>query len=105
MTRFKIDRLFTAAGHQAVELLDYLGNITLFFVDACRTLVHPPWFFREVVSQMFYLGVRSLPLVVVAAFALGLVLAMQGVKVLTWFGAANYIATMVAFTVFGKWVP
>jgi phospholipid/cholesterol/gamma-HCH transport system permease protein len=105
MTRFKIDRLFTAAGHQAVELLDYLGNITLFFVDACRTLVHPPWFFREVVSQMFYLGVRSLPLVVVAAFALGLVLAMQGVKVLTWFGAANYIATMVAFTVFREMGP
>jgi phospholipid/cholesterol/gamma-HCH transport system permease protein len=34
----------------------------------------------------------------VASFSTGLVLAMQGIKVLSWFGAANYIATSVAFT-------
>lgn len=105
MIRFKIERLFSAAGHQAIELLDYMGNLTLFFLEVCRSMVRPPWFFREIISQMFYLGVRSLPLVVLAAFALGLVLAMQGVKVLTWFGAANYIATMVAFTVFREMGP
>jgi phospholipid/cholesterol/gamma-HCH transport system permease protein len=79
--------------------------MSLFFVDACRSMARPPWFFREVIAQMYYLGVRSLPLVVMAAFSLGLVLAMQGVKVLTWFGAANYIATMVAFTVFREMGP
>ncbi len=105
MTRFKIDRLFASAGHQAIALLDYMGNMSLFFLDACRSLLHPPWFLREVIAQMFYLGVRSLPLVLVAAFSLGLVLAMQGVKVLTWFGAGNYIATMVAFTVFREMGP
>jgi phospholipid/cholesterol/gamma-HCH transport system permease protein len=45
-------------------------------------------------------GVRSFLLVVVASFAVGLVLAMQGLKVLTWFGAGNYIATSVALTFF-----
>lgn len=105
MTRFRIDRLFTSAGHQALVLLDYIGNLSLFFMDAGRSLAHPPWFFREVIAQIFYLGVMSLPLVVVAAFSLGLVLAMQGVKVLTWYGAANYIATMVASTVLREMGP
>jgi phospholipid/cholesterol/gamma-HCH transport system permease protein len=89
---------FTRAGHQAVAFVDYMGNMTLFFLEACRTLAHPPWFVREIIAQMFHLGVKSFPLVAVASFSVGLVLAMQGVTVLKLFGAANYIATSVAFT-------
>jgi len=89
---------FTRAGHQAVAFVDYMGNLTLFFLEACRSLVHPPWFVREIIAQMFHLGVKSFPLVAVASFSVGLVLAMQGVTVLKLFGAGNYIATSVAFT-------
>ncbi len=81
-----------------MAFIDYLGELFLFFTDACRTLPHPPWFIREVIAQMYHLGVKSFSLVAVASFAVGLVLAMQGVQVLKLFGAANYIATSVAFT-------
>lgn len=91
--------LITRAGHQAVLFVDYMGNMALFLLEAGRTLRHPPWFIRELVLQMYYLGVKSLPLVLVAAFALGMVLAMQGLKVLSWFGAGNYIATLVGLAV------
>jgi phospholipid/cholesterol/gamma-HCH transport system permease protein len=90
--------LFYRAGHQTIAFIDYMGDLFLFFLDACRTLVYPPWFVREVIAQMYHLGVKSFPLVVVASFAVGLVLAMQGIKVLSWFGAANYIATSVAMS-------
>lgn len=90
---------FTWAGHQAVAFLDYMGEMAIFLGEASRSLVYPPWFIRETIAQMFQLGVKSLPLVLVAAFALGMVLAMQGLKVLSWFGAANYIATLVALAV------
>ncbi|MHB8069798.1 MAG: MlaE family ABC transporter permease [Desulfobaccales bacterium] len=89
---------FYRAGHRVIGFLDYMGNLTLFFLEACRTLPHPPWFIREVIAQMFHLGVKSFPLVGVASFAVGLVLAMQGITVLKLFGAANYIATSVCFT-------
>jgi phospholipid/cholesterol/gamma-HCH transport system permease protein len=92
------DRFFYRAGHQVMAFVDYMGSMSLFFLDACRTLVHPPWFVREVIAQMYHLGVKTFPLVAVASFSTGLVLAMQGIKVLSWFGAANYIATSVAFT-------
>jgi phospholipid/cholesterol/gamma-HCH transport system permease protein len=81
-----------------MAFIDYLGELGLFFTDACRTLPHPPWFIREIIAQMYFLGVKSFSLVAVASFAVGLVLAMQGVQVLKLFGAANYIATSVAFT-------
>jgi phospholipid/cholesterol/gamma-HCH transport system permease protein len=94
------DRFFQRAGHTVVGFLEYMGELGLFFLEACRTLPHPPWFFREVVAQMYHLGVRTFSLVAVASFAVGLVLAMQGINVLAMFGATNYIATSVAFTFF-----
>jgi phospholipid/cholesterol/gamma-HCH transport system permease protein len=90
--------IFYRAGHQAMTFIDYMGNLALFFGEACLSLRHRPWFFKEVIAQMYHLGVKSFPLVAVASFSTGLVLAMQGIKVLSWFGAANYIATSVAFT-------
>jgi phospholipid/cholesterol/gamma-HCH transport system permease protein len=92
------DRFFYRAGHQVMAFVDYMGGLALFFVDACRSLAHPPYFVREIIAQMYHLGVKSFPLVAVASFSLGLVLAMQGLQVLKLFGAANYIATSVAFT-------
>lgn len=89
---------FYRAGHQVISFVDYIGDLTLFFLEACRSLSHPPWFIREVVAQMYHLGVKSFPLVAVASFAVGLVLAMQGITVLKLFGAGIYIATSVAFT-------
>lgn len=92
------DGMFYRAGHHTMAFVDYMGELFLFFTEACRNLVHPPWFFREIIAQMYHLGVRSFSLVAVASFALGLVLAMQGITVLKMFGAANYISTSVAFT-------
>jgi phospholipid/cholesterol/gamma-HCH transport system permease protein len=91
---------FYRAGHQTMAFIDYIGDISLFFLDACRTLSYPPWFFREIVAQMYHLGVKTFFLVALASFAVGLVLAMQGINVLTMFGATNYISTSVAFTFF-----
>jgi phospholipid/cholesterol/gamma-HCH transport system permease protein len=93
-------RFFYRIGHAVLHFVDYLGDLSLFFLEACRTLPHPPWFFREIIAQMYHLGVKSLSLVVVAAFAVGLVLAMQGLSVLSWFGATNYVATSVSYTFF-----
>lgn len=92
------DRFFYRAGHQAVAFIDYMGGLSLFFLEAVRSLAHPPYFYREIIAQMYHLGVKSFPLVGVASFSVGLVLAMQGIQVLKLFGAANYIATSVAFT-------
>jgi phospholipid/cholesterol/gamma-HCH transport system permease protein len=92
--------IFYRTGQQVMAFIDYIGELGIFFLDACRTLPHPPWFFREIIAQMYFLGVKTFFLVGVASFAVGLVLAMQGVNVLTMFGATTYISTSVAFTFF-----
>lgn len=99
------NRFFYRTGHTVMGFVDYMGDLTLFFLEACRTLPHPPWFIREIIAQMYHLGVRTVSLVAVAALALGLVLAMQMVNVLAMFGAKDYVATSVAFTFFRDMGP
>ncbi len=94
------DRLFYRTGHTVVSFLDYMGKMALFFLEVCRALPSPPWYFREIILQMYYLGVKTVSLVAVTSLALGLVLAMQIVSVLTMFGAKDYTATTVVFTFF-----
>jgi len=97
MLKLGVQNFLREAGHRFMAFVDYMGGLTLFFLEACRTLRHPPWFFREIIVQMYHLGVKTFLLVALASFSVGLVLAMQGIKVLSWFGAANYVATSVAF--------
>ena len=99
------DRFFYRTGHTVIRFIDYMGKLTLFLLETCRTLPHPPWFFREIIIQMYYLGVKSVSLVAVASLAVGLVLAMQMVNVLARFGSKDYIATSVAFTFFRDMGP
>jgi len=77
--------------------INYLGKLFLFFIDICGSLLSPPWYLRQITAQMYHLGVRSYVLVSLVSFAVGMILAMQGIKVLKLFGAANFVATSVAF--------
>jgi len=99
------DQFFYRTGHTVMSFVDYMGNLTLFFLDACRTLPHQPWFLKEIIAQMYHLGVKTVSLVAVASLALGMVLAMQTVNVLAMFGAKDYIAASVAFTFFRDMGP
>jgi phospholipid/cholesterol/gamma-HCH transport system permease protein len=92
------DSFVTVVGHNAVAVLDYVGNLSIFLAQAAHSLLFPPWYFREVINQMYYLGVKSLSLVMVASFALGMVMGLQGYQALTPFGAGMYMATLVSMS-------
>jgi phospholipid/cholesterol/gamma-HCH transport system permease protein len=92
------DSFVTVVGHHAVAVLDYVGNLSIFLAQAAHSLLFPPWYFREVINQMYYLGVKSLSLVMVASFALGMVMGLQGYQALTPFGAGMYMATLVSMS-------
>jgi phospholipid/cholesterol/gamma-HCH transport system permease protein len=92
------DSFLTVAGHHVVAVLDYVGNLSIFLVQAAHSLLFPPWYFREVINQMYYMGVKSLSLVMVSSFAVGMVIGLQGYHALTPFGAGMYMATLVSIS-------
>lgn len=59
----------------------------------------PPYEFHEIKKHMDELGVKTLPIVSVTGFIIGLVLAMQSEPILSRFGAESVLPAMVSLSV------
>ena len=63
-----------------------------FFIELFRS----PHEFREFVKQSYLIGYKSLPLVGITGFIMGLVLTIQARPTLVQFGAESWLPAMVA---------
>ena len=82
--------------NRAAAMLAAVGDVSLFASRAARQSLYPPFEFREVVRQIYELGVRSAPLITVAGMAVGVVLSMHTRASLERFGAEAMIPAGLA---------
>src|SRR4029450_2377659 len=64
-------------GGLVLGLLAWVGDVAMFGGRALTTSVVPPYEFKETWRQVFEVGWRSLPLVALSGFAVGVVLSMH----------------------------
>ena len=74
-----------------IRALGAVGDLTAFGGKAAREALRPPFEVRETLRQTFELGCRSLLLIAVSGFAVGLVLSMHTRASLARFGAEALI--------------
>ena len=79
-----------------LRLLAWVGDVALFGARALYTSVVPPYEFKETWRQVFEIGWRSLPLVALSGFAVGVVLSMHTRASLERFGAEAMIPAALA---------
>jgi phospholipid/cholesterol/gamma-HCH transport system permease protein len=73
-----------------------VGDLSIFAWRAVRESLSPPFEFRETVRQLFELGLRSAPLILVSGMAVGVVLSMHTRASLERFGAESMIPAGLA---------
>lgn len=76
--------------------LEEVGDMTNFMVRFFREIVKPRQETEEFIRQCFWVGYKSLPLVAITAFIMGLVLTIQTRPTLVGFGAESLLPAMVA---------
>jgi phospholipid/cholesterol/gamma-HCH transport system permease protein len=81
------------------NFLIQFGAITHFGFRVLRQLFRPPIEFTEFLKQSFLLGFKTLSLILITGFILGLVLTMQSMPVLYEFGAESLLPGMIAVSV------
>jgi len=86
---------------QFVLFLRHLTSITLFFAESLRwMLVKPfrgkPLRVRAAIVQMEEVGFKSLPIVLLVSFVIGIILVLQTAYQLAKFGAVNFAASLAA---------
>ncbi len=70
--------------------------LTLFTIHFFKEILKPPYEFGELLKQSFLIGYKSLPLVGVTAFIMGLVMTIQSRPTMVKFGAESWLPAMVA---------
>lgn len=73
-----------------------VGQVTSFAAKFFRQVFLPPYEFKELAKQCYIIGYKSLPLVGVTGFIMGLVLTIQLRPTLADFGAESWLPAMVA---------
>ncbi len=84
-----------------IEAGDIWSFITRFF----RHGLKPRYEFREFLRQCFFVGYRSIGLVCITAFIMGLVITMQSRPTLIEFGAEAWLPNMVSVSLIREIVP
>jgi phospholipid/cholesterol/gamma-HCH transport system permease protein len=80
-------------GRKAIE---WFGGLSLFNGQVFRESFRRPFEFTEILKQIFEIGWRSVPLIALSGFAVGVVLSMHTRSTLERFGAESMIPTALA---------
>jgi len=83
-----------------VSLLSTVGELGIFGLKAVRESIRPPFEGAEIIHQLYEIGWRSGPLVMVSGFAFGVVLAMETGASMARFGAEAMIPQAVSMGLF-----
>lgn len=96
--------LICKLGQSVITFITNLGYAFLMLMQAIIAkpdIRHFPLF----IKQMYNLSVRSLPIIVIAGFFIGAVLAIQGYSILVRFKGETFLGTMVVVSVLRELAP
>lgn len=82
-----------------VSFFTTISGITVFNIEFFKQVFLPPYEISQIKKHMDELGVKTLPIVSITGFIIGLVLAMQSYPVLQRFGATDFLPNTVALSV------
>ena len=97
--------MFERLGFPILTLLAWVGDVALFGARALYEAVLPPYEFKETWRHVFEIGWRSLPLISLSGFAIGVVLSMHTRASLERFGAEAMIPAGLAIALIRETGP
>jgi len=81
------------------------GNFTIFIARFFKEVIKPPYELKEFLRQCYTIGYKSMPLVAITGFIMGLVLTIQSRPTLAEFGAESWLPGMVALSLIREIAP
>lgn len=87
------------------SLLSETGDIARFTLRFFKEAFKPRYEFAELLKQCYQVGYKSLPLVAVTAFIMGLVLTIQSRPTLVEFGAEAWLPKMISVSLVREIAP
>lgn len=93
------------SGRLLAEPIREFGRAGIFLITAFTRMRFGPLQLGEILRQVYFVGVRSLVIIVICGFFVGLVLTLQTYDTLTRFGAGDSVSTVLALSLFRELAP
>lgn len=87
------------------QFLNEIGDISRFTARFFKEVSKPKQEYREFINQCYWVGYKTLTLVGITAFIMGLVLTIQSRPTLVEFGAESYLPSMVSVSLIREIAP
>ncbi|MCD8523586.1 MAG: lipid asymmetry maintenance ABC transporter permease subunit MlaE [Saccharospirillaceae bacterium] len=94
-----------AVGRSGTEAIEAIGRATLLLKNSLFWGGPGSAGFYDLLTQIYSVGVRSLIIIIVAGFFVGMVLGLQGYNILIDFGSEAALGTMVSLTLLRELGP
>jgi len=96
---------FRIAGSIINGIAVFVGECTILLLDSLRRLFTRPFEAGEIVSQMAFVGVASVPIVALTTFSSGAVIALYTGDILVRYGASNLAGATIALAIAREIAP
>ena len=100
MTKF-----FRHFGRVSLSVVQQAGGMTLFLLEGLGLAFVPPFRFRRLLQELYLIGVRSIPIILLTAAFAGMVLALQGYYTLRQYGSEGALGSAVALSLIREMGP
>lgn len=88
--------LFSKSIDQYFTDVNYASKFVIRFF---KEVFHSPFHLREIINQSFEIGVKSLPLITLTGFIIGIVFTQQSRPSLSEFGATSWLPSLVSIAI------
>lgn len=88
-----------------LDLLERFGRATIFLLTGFLRLITPPYKLYPVVKQIYFIGTRSLLVIIVAGIFVGMVVALQFYDTLVRFGSISMLGAAVGLSLMRELGP
>ena len=99
-----ISRPFAAIGRVAINGIDNLGATAIFLILALLKIIRPKQL-SKIVQQIYYIGARSMMIIMLVGLFTGMVLGLQTYYALNKVGAQGALGTLVSLTLVSELGP
>jgi len=98
-------RILAAVGGAAIAALREMGRLFLFLLLGLYHIVTPPLQLTKIVDQVYFIGARSVLVIVLTSAFTGMVLGLQGYHALVVVGAEGLLGGTVAMSLIREMGP
>lgn len=89
----------TSPWNPLIDSLTFIGEVSTLLFDVARRMFRRPFEVQEILSQMAFIGVASVPIVALTNFFSGAVLALYSSQFLMKYGATSFVGATVALSI------